>query len=258
MNQQTPRPVLPAAIVPVAAAVSGPGHVLLGYRLLLRPGLRRYVAIPLTVNIALYSLAGWAAFYGLDQALDRWLPASLDWLRWLLFPLLALALLVLGMLTFTLLANLLLAPFNGLLAGRVERLLSGLEPSGSGLGMASEMLRSVRQELRRLGYILVRLGAVFLLGLVPVVGVVAAPLGLLLGAWLLSMEFAGNVLGNWGWDLERQRAFLREHRWAFLGFGFATMGLALVPVVNFALVPAAVAGSTALCLKLRGAGPADG
>jgi CysZ protein len=234
-----------------AGVASGPGHVLLGYRLLRRPGLRRYVALPLATNIVLYSLGAWAAFSGLDGALERWLPDALEWLRWLLYPLLGLLLLVLGMFTFTLLANLLLAPFNGMLAARTERLLSGADPSGSGLGAWSEMRRSLRQELRRLGYISVRVLGVFLLGLVPVIGIVAAPLGLLLGAWLLSMEFAGNVMGNWGWDLEQQRAFLRTHRWRFLGFGFATMGLALVPVLNFALVPAAVAGSTALCLRLR-------
>lgn len=239
----------PTAIA--TGAASGPGHVLLGYRLLLRPGVRRYVVLPLLGNILLYSLAFWAAFAGLDMALDRWLPPALDWLRWLLFPLVALLLMVLGFFSFTLLANLLLAPFNGLLSARVEQLLSGAPPAGSGLGMAAEMARSLRQEVKRLGYILVRVLALFLLGLVPVVGVVAAPLGLLLGAWLLAMEFAGNPLGNWGWDLAQQRAFLRQHRWAFLGFGFAAMGLALVPVVNFALVPAAVSGATALCLRLR-------
>jgi len=239
----------PAAIA--SGAVSGPGHLLLGYRLLLRRGVRRFVALPLLGNVLLYSLAFWAAFAGLDTALDHWLPASLDWLRWLLFPLVGLVLLVLGFFSFTLLANLLLAPFNGLLSARVELLLGGTAPSGSGLGMLAEMGRTLRQEAKRLGYILVRMLAVFALGLVPVVGVVAAPLGLVLGAWLLAMDFAGNPMGNWGWDLDRQRAFLRRHRWTFLAFGLATMGLALVPVLNFALVPAAVSGATALCLRLR-------
>ena len=243
--------VKPVAIA--AGAVSGPHHLLLGYRMLLRPGLRRYVALPLAANIVLYSLAAWAVFSGLDGALDRWLPATLDWLRWLLYPLVGLLLLVLGMFTFTLIANLLLAPFNGLLASRVERLLTGRDPAGSGRGAWAEMRRSTGQELRRLGYIAVRVLAVFALGLIPVIGVVAAPLGLLLGAWLLAMEFSGNVLGNWGWDLQQQRDFLRAHRWTFLGFGFASMGLALVPLANFALVPAAVAGSTALCLRLSAA-----
>ena len=63
--------------------------------------------------------------------------------------------------------------------------------------------------------------------------------------------FAGNPLGNWGLAFAEQRAFLRAHRGGMLAFGFAAMGLALVPVVNLALLPAAVAGMTAYCLRLR-------
>ena len=74
---------------------------------------------------------------------------------------------------------------------------------------------------------------------------------MLLAGWLLAADFAGNAMGNWGFDFARQRRFRGQHRWAFLGFGLSAMGMALVPVVNFALLPAAVAGSTALCIRLR-------
>ena len=111
--------------------------------------------------------------------------------------------------------------------------------------------RTLRQEARRLLYVVACMAAVFALGFIPVLGLLAVPLGLGLGAWLLAMEFAGNPLGNWGLGFAEQRAFLRAHRGGMLGFGFAAMGLALIPVVNFALLPAAVAGMTAYCLRLR-------
>ena len=69
------------------------------------------------------------AFYGLDTALDRWLGPSFDWLRWLLYPLLGALLLAVSFLTFTLVGNLVLAPFNGLLSARVERALTGIAPT---------------------------------------------------------------------------------------------------------------------------------
>jgi CysZ protein len=235
----------------VRAAWSGPRHMLGGFRLLLQPGVRGFMLIPLLGNILFYSLGAGLAFYGLDSALDRWLPASWDWLRWLLFPLLAVLLTVLALFTFTLVANLILSPFNGLLSERVERSLTGHSPRGPEETVAAAMWRSVRQALRRLGYVAIRLLALFLLGLVPVVGVVAFPLGVLLGAWLLALEFSDNPLGNWGWDFERQRALLREHRTGFLGFGLTAMALSVVPIVNFAVIPAAVAGMTAWCLQLR-------
>lgn len=244
-------------VVPgVQAALSGPGYLLLGFRLLLRPGVRGFMLVPLLGNVLLYSLAAALAFYGLDSALDRWLPEGVDWLRWLLFPLLAMLLLTLAFFTFALLGNLVLAPFNGLLSERVEHSITGQADSAPDEAVAAAMWRSLRQALRRLGYVAVRLLALFALGFVPFIGVIAVPLGLLLGAWLLALEFCDNPIGNWGWDPARQRRMMREHRAGFLGFGLAAMGLSLVPVVNLAVLPAAVAGMTAYCVALRDAAAA--
>ena len=237
-------------------ALDGPRHLWLGYRLLLRPGVRGFMLIPLLGNLLLYGLAAMLAFYGLDVALDRWLPPIADWLRWLLYPLLAALLLVAAFFSFTLIGNLMLAPFNGLLSERVERALieaAARAPDESAWVMVK---RSSRLALWRLGFILIRLAGVFLLGLIPIIGVAALPLGVLLGAWLLALEFSDAPLGNWGWSLEQQRALFRRNRLAFIGFGLAAMGLALVPVLNIALIPAAVAGMTALCLKLDNRAPA--
>jgi CysZ protein len=198
-----------------------------------------------------YTLAAVLAFYALDSALDRWLPPMVEWLRWVLYPLLAALLLVIAFFTFTLLGNLVLAPFNGLLSERVERALTGTQSRPPDETLGAMIRRSTGLALWRLGFILIRILGVFLLGLIPVVGVLALPLGLLLGAWLLALEFSDAPLGNWGWSLEQQRALFRRHRLGFIGFGLAAMGMALVPLLNFALIPAAVAGMTAYCLRLR-------
>ncbi|HET6604418.1 MAG TPA: sulfate transporter CysZ [Xanthomonadaceae bacterium] len=238
--------------VAVPPPVSGARHLLAGYALLVRPGLRRFVVLPLLGNILIFSLAIWAAFWGLESTLERWLPEAVSWLRWLLYPLLAVVLVALGFFTFTLLANLLLAPFNGLLSAKVEWLVAGRAPAASGRGVLGEIGHTLGKEARRLGYVAIRLLGLLLLGLVPVVGLLAAPLAIVLGAWFLAMEFAANPLDNRGLDFATQRQFLRRHRWAWMSFGLSALGMALVPVVNFALVPAAVAGATTLTLQLRG------
>ena len=246
--------MLPTPLAHLALdSLSGPRHLLLGFRLLLAPGVRGLMLVPLAGNVVVYALAAGLAFYGVDAALDRWLPASLDWLRWVLFPLAAVLMLLLAFFTFTLLANLILAPFNGLLSERVERALTGGTRAVAAPLAWATIRRVLRQELRRLAYVLACMAAVFALGFIPLVGLLAVPLGVLVGAWLLALEFAGNPLGNWGLGFTEQRAFLRAHRGGMLGFGLAAMGLALVPVVNFALLPAGVAGMTAYCLRLRAA-----
>ncbi len=234
-------------------AWGGPRHMLAGFRLLLRPGVRSFMLIPLLGNALFYSAAMALAFYGLDAALDRWLPADIDWLRWLLFPILAVMLLAIAFFTFALVANLILAPFNGLLSERVEHALTGQVARAPDETVPAAMLRSMRQALRRLGYVAIRLLGVFLLGMIPVAGVLALPFGVVLGGWLLAMEFADNPLGNWGWDFVRQRELMKRHRAGFIGFGLTAMGLSLIPIVNFAVIPAAVAGMTAYCLQLRAA-----
>jgi CysZ protein len=234
------------------SALYGPGYLLQGLRLLRRPGLRRYVVLPVLGNLLIYALAAVAIFYGLDAALDRWLPEGYAWLRWLLFPLVALLLIAAGVFAFTLLAAVLLSPFLGRLAAEVEALLDGRRHD-SGLPWWRELRFSIGVELRRLVYAIVCLLAVLLLGLVPVLHIAVPPLAFLVSAWLLAGEYAGNPLGNRLWPLRRQLDLLRRHRARVLAFGAASFGLTLVPVINLVVIPASAIGMTLLCRDLLAA-----
>ena len=66
--------------------VSGPAYLLEGMRLIARPGLRRFVAIPLAINILVFAAAlywGISRFEGLIAWLHSLLPTLPDWLAWL-------------------------------------------------------------------------------------------------------------------------------------------------------------------------------
>lgn len=221
---------------------SGPRCLVEGFRLLLQPGLRRFVLLPALGNFVLFALAAMLAFWGLDAAVTHYIPQQ-SWLRWVLFPLLAIGLLLLSLAAFTMVANLLLGPFLGLLAEKVNARLGGPPPAG-GEGGWREFRRGIGLELRRLGYVALCWLVVLLVGLVPVVNLLAAPLGLLLAAWMLALEHAAHALGLHRLPLREQLRFLRANRIAALSFGFASMGLLLVPIVNLMLLPAAVAGMT--------------
>jgi CysZ protein len=218
---------------------SGPACLLEGFRLLLRPGLRRYVLLPALGNLMLFSIAAMLVFWGLDHAMAQWLPEQAGWIRWMLFPLIALGLLLLSLFAFTVVANLLL----------------GGEPPAPGQGWWRDLREGLGQELRRLGYILLCFLGVFALGFVPVVNLLAAPLGLLVTAWVLALEHAAHPLGLRRLRVRDQLGFLRQHRLAALGFGLSSMGLLLVPVVNLILLPAAVAGMTLFVHERRSALP---
>lgn len=226
----------------------GASYVLTGLRWLPRPGLRRFVAIPLAVNTLLFSFGIWFSvrqLERLDQALQDWLPSWLDWLHWLLWPLFILTALVVIFYTFTLVANLIASPFNSLLAEQVEKMLaaSGAPPPTVTTNWW-DILRVPVTELRRLLYFIGWAIPLLVLSFVPPLNALAPVLWAGFAAWMIALEYADYPLGNRGLPFQQQRTIVRRHWPLALGFGGMTLALTLVPVLNFLAMPAAVIGST--------------
>jgi CysZ protein len=231
--------------------VSGAGYFLQGFGLLNRPGLRRFVAIPLTVNIVVFLLLIWFAAGQFDTLMDSLmpeLPEWLAWLAWLLWVIFAVAIVVLVFFTFTIIANFIAAPFNGLLAEAVERHLTGqsLPTGGSLVEMLKDVPGTLLDELKKLGYFIAWAIPLLILFLIPGVNLIAPILWTLFSAWMLAIEYSDYPLGNHGVRSAQLRRILRERRWLTLGFGGATLVGTMIPVVNFLVMPAAVAGATAM------------
>ena len=234
--------------------VSGAGYLIQGIRLINRPGLRRFVLVPLLINIAVFSAAIWCGvvqFEGFLTWMDSKVPAWLSWLEWLLWPLFVLALLIVVFYTFSLVANLIAAPFNGLLAEKVELHLTG-RPLSEGGGIKQvmiELVPSLVDELRKVLYTLVWAIPFVIFFFIPGINVAAPVLWFLYTAWMLVVEYADYPMGNHGLKFREMRARLRQRRVLSLGFGAATAGLTMIPVVNFIVMPSAVAGATAMWVR---------
>jgi len=239
--------------------ISGAGYLLQGMRLISRPGLRRFVLIPLSINVVVFSAAIYYGISRFDQLvawIDSKIPALPEWLSWLeqglewiLWPLFVLLLLVLVFYGFSLVANLIASPFNGLLAEKVELLLTG-KPLDSGGGIAKamkELIPTLIDELKKILYALLWAIPFLLLAFfVPVVGPV---IWFLFTAWTLALEYSDFPMGNHGLRFREMRKRLRGRPVLSLGFGAATAGLTMVPVVNFIAMPSAVAGATAMWVR---------
>jgi CysZ protein len=218
-----------------------------GVQLVMRPGLRRFVIIPVLINAILfaaviYFAADWT--YDFSRSL---LPDWLDWLSFVLVPVFLLLSAIVVFFTFTLVANLIASPFNGTLAEAVESRLTGREPKSSTMSsIAREAGVAIRSELRKLGYILIRIVPLLLLFFIPVLGPM---LWALFSAWMLAITYVDYPMGNHGYSFPRQRETLAQRRWLALGFGLAVMAAMAIPVVNFFVMPCAVAGATAMWLE---------
>lgn len=228
-----------------------------GFALLTAPGVKRYVLIPLVINTLLFASAlVWAArrFGHWLDSLSASLPHWLAWLTLLLWPVFAAGVGLVLFYSFTLIANLLGAPFNSFLSARIETRLTDQAPD-SGRGLWREIVTSLRDEVRRLGYILWRTLLVGVLGLlllfVPVANYAVPLLWFLFTAWMLAAQYSDYPLSNRGLDFQAQRGVLGKRRARLLGFGCAATLCTLIPVVNFVVMPAAVAGATLLWLPDR-------
>jgi CysZ protein len=232
----------------------GVGYLREGLGLMRRPGLRRYVAVPLLVSIVLFTVAILAGIHWLEILLGwllGWLPGWLDWLQYLLWPLFALTGVLLVFYTFSLLTNLVAAPFNGLLAEAVERHLEGrsMDDAGGWKALLADIVPSLLSELRKLLYIALRAFPLGLLFLIPPVNLAAPFLWALFSAWMLVIEYLDYPMGNHQLHFAEQRKRLRGRRLLGLGFGGASMLMTMIPVVNFLAMPASVAGATAMWVR---------
>jgi len=225
----------------------GARYLLTGFGWLGRPKLRLFVIIPLLVNMLIFGLAifwGGREFGLFMEQLISQLPGWLDWLRWLFWVLFALTVLVILFFAFTLVANLIASPFNGLLAEQVEKLARPDTPLPPGSPIWKEALIAIATELIKLGYFLIWALPLLVLFFIPGINVIAPLPWALFTAWMFALQYADYPMGNHGIRFREQRGLLRKQRPLALGFGAAVLFFTLIPVVNFFVMPAAVIGAT--------------
>ena len=157
--------------------------------------------------------------------------------------------------TFTMLANIIAAPFNGFLAEKVEVVVRGTDdfPPFSWAELVAMVPRTLAREMRKLGYFLPRAIGLFILSFIPVVNLIAAPLWLLFGVWMMAIQYIDYPADNHKLGWNEMLAWLRQKRWQSMSFGGSVYLVLLVPVVNLLMMPAAVAGATLFWVRERGA-----
>ena len=108
---------------------------------------------------------------------------------------------------------------------------------------------SVLSQLRKLVYILLWSVGLLLISLIPVINFVAPFLWVIFGSWLLSLEYLDYPMGNHELDFKREKQILAARKGLALGFGGSVMALTSIPLLNFIVMPVAVAGATILWVE---------
>lgn len=234
--------------------LTGLGLVLSGLGCLTKKGIRPFVVVPFIINLVVFSLAikiAWQQFGYLFSLMATSLPGWLIWLQWALWPLAALLIATVVYFSFTLVANIMAAPFNALLSERVEHLLSDqpIKPFAGFKTIPSLIGRTLWSELRKIAYQVKWLLALVVLTFIPGLNLIAPFAWIYFGIWALSIEYGEYPMGNHGLYFRQVKAALKKDRALSLGMGTGIMLLTLIPGVNFIAMPAGVASGTALWVK---------
>lgn len=241
-------------------AIQGGNYLLRGVNLLTDPRFRPFLIIPLLINVGIFivltsfligqfqTFVNWAMSWIPNWEWFSWLADILATLIWVLFA--VILALVYGY-SFSMITNILAAPFYGLLAEKVQKEMTGTAPPP--ISMGALVFRAVERELVKLWYFLTRgLGIVvlmFLLGFIPGVNLVVPIIGLIWAAWSMAIQYGDYAADNNLMKFKPFREHLSDRRNSALGFGVLVVGASMLPLVNIFLMPAAVIGGTLFWLE---------
>lgn len=216
-----------------------------------QPGVRIYAVMPLLINTVLFASLIWFGYEQFSPLVDYMMsgiPAIFNFLRWIIWIIISTFTAIFIFFTFTPIANIVAAPFNALLSEKIEIRLTGKAISANSSFM--EMARdSFLSQIGKLVYIIFWSAVLLLISLIPLVNFAAPFLWVIFGSWLLSLEYLDYPMGNHELNFTRQRQILAARKGLSLGFGSSVMVLTSIPLLNFIVMPVAVAGATVLWVE---------
>jgi CysZ protein len=234
----------------ISQILKGISHVRDGFKLIKLGGIKRYVIIPVLINFILFTGAIWYLFIKFDSLLEHFLPSWLDWLEFLIWPIFFIACLLVVFFTFTIIANVFGAPFNGVLSEKIEQKLDLNNNQSEGyLSLLSGARIGICNEFRKLFYIVIRAIPLLLIFVIPGINFFAPFIWFMFGAWMLAIEYLDYPMGNRELTFNQQLTIIKQNRFLCLGLGMAMMVMTIIPVLNFFAMPVGVAAATSLWAK---------
>ncbi|MEW9796769.1 sulfate transporter CysZ [Alteromonas sp. CYL-A6] len=223
-----------------------------GFSLITTKGLKRFVFVPLTINLILFATAFYFLFGLIDDGIRYLIGLVPDWMGWastaieyILWPLAVVSVLLVFAIVFGTLANWIAAPFNGVLSEKVERHLTGQALGDEGvMGLIKDIPRTLSRELAKLLWYLPRaVGFLLIFLFVPVFGQI---IWYLFNAWMMAIQYCDYPYDNHKLEFSLMRQHLGRHKSRAFSFGIMVNLFSLIPIVNFIVMPVAICGATSM------------
>ncbi|BFM08388.1 sulfate transporter CysZ [Halioxenophilus aromaticivorans] len=234
---------------------NGAGYLFDGAQLIFQPKFRLFVVVPILVNVVIFLLltslavtyfnTATGAITGLMPEWD-WLAPVVGVLGVVLWVAVALIAVVIYGYSFSMITNIIAAPFYGILAERIETHLTGTAPPPEPI--VTMIGRVLIRELIKIWYFVSRGIVIFIgcffLGFIPLANLFIPVILALWGAWCMAIQYADYAADNNRLSFPRFKHALGASRYSAWGMGGMTLLGTMVPVINIIAMPAAVAGGT--------------
>ena len=230
---------------------SGLHYFVMGWSLISQQGLRRFVIMPILLNIVLMIGLLWLFITQVSDMIAwvmNFLPDWLSWMSSIMFIASLAMILTVFYFSFTMLSGFIAAPFNGLLAEKVEKMLTGEVMIETNMqDFIKDVPRMLAREWQKLWYSLPKYIALFLFGFMPFLGQTVVPIiAFVFGAWMMAIQYCDYPFDNHKISFHAMRFKLAQNRTQSLVFGALITLCTLVPIINLVVIPVAVCGATAM------------
>ncbi len=234
--------------------INGLTYLTRGAQLILHPKLRWFVLVPVLINIVLFVIITGLLIGQFGLALN-WLlgglPGWLDFLAWILWLLFSIVLLIVYGYSFSMITNIIAAPFYGVLADRTEALLKGKGADDEPL--RTMIPRTLGREMTKLWYFLVRGVAIliltFILSWIPLLNFLVPVIIFIWGAWSMAIQYVDYAADNHQTPFANMRHRLSTQKYSSVGFGGLVMLGTMLPLANIFVIPIAVVGGTVFWIE---------
>ena len=234
---------------------TGAKYLITGSQLIFDSRFRLFVVVPILVNIVVFLILTSLALSYFSSAVGaivgllpdwQWLAPVLNILATIIWIAAAIVAVIFYGYSFSIITNILAAPFYGILAEKIEFYLTGQSPPPEAI--ASMVARVIGRELVKLWYFVSRGLALMVAGLilsfVPLANLFVPVIFALWAAWSMAIQFADYPADNHQIPFRDFRANLGQSRYSAWGFGGLTALGTTIPLINILVMPAAVAGGT--------------
>lgn len=218
------------------------------------PSLYKYIAIPFIINIVVFCGSVYWGFGLFGDLVGQYLAPYDTWYWHIVAAavklLAALITLVVVFFTFTVVGNLIAAPFNDLLSEKTEELLTGRlnEEPFSIRQVLVDLWRVMKDEVRKMSIFIVLMILILGFNLLPGVGsALYALCSVVVTVFFLIVEYTGYVFSRKHLGFKEQRQFIFANKMSTLGFGLAVMCMLFIPFIQFCTIPLAVVAATQIC-----------